>query len=137
MVNRFLSLLILGLFVLLLTGCGGGEGGGEAGSIASGESASLTWDPVPHHTAVFYTVHYGKQSSAQAGSCNYETSLDVSEPAATITGLEPGTLYYFAVSAHDGDLRSLCSDEVSKETPAKHHQKPCEHGSDIHKCNSA
>src|SRR6476620_6786907 len=111
-VCRLLSLLINGLLVISLTGCSGGEDGSQV----TGESASLTWDPVNHHTAVTYTVHFGKQSSGEDGSCNYENSLDdVTETFATITGLEPNTLYHFAVSASDGDgRRSPCSSETSK-----------------------
>jgi len=133
-VYRFLSLLILGLFVLSLTDCGGGEGGGEGGSTVT---ASLTWDPVKHLTAVSYTVHFAKQSSREGGACHYENSLDVTEPFATVTGLEPDTLYYFAVSAYDERRRSFCSNEVSKVTPATDHQKPCKHDSGGKKCNSA
>ena len=37
-------------------------------------------------------------------------------PAATVTGLDPNTTYYFAVSAYNG-LSGPCSDEVRTETP--------------------
>jgi hypothetical protein len=80
----------------------------------------LAWDPV-HQTDVSYTVHYGKQSSGEAGSCNYENSFDVDEPFATITNLEHDATYYFAVSAHVGRHRGPCSNEASKVTPAKDH----------------
>ena len=54
----------------------------------------------------------------EPGSCNYESSFDVSEPAALITGLEFNTQYYFAVSASSEDgRRSLCSNEASQLTP--------------------
>lgn len=79
--------------------------------------AFLKWKPVKHHRSVTYTVHFGKQSSGQAGSCNYERSGDVSKPHATVTGLDSNTLYFFAVSTYDGYLRSQCSNEVSKLTP--------------------
>jgi hypothetical protein len=92
-----------------------------AGMISCGESdntgaiATLSWDPAPDESNVSYTVHYGKQSSVGAGSCNYENQVDVSEPSARITGLEFNTRYYFAVSAYNGQ-RSSCSGEVSKLT---------------------
>ena len=152
-VCRLLSLLINGLLVISLTGCSGGEDGSQV----TGESASLTWEPVNHQTAVTYTVHFGEQSSGEAGSCNYENSLDdVTETFATITGLKPNTLYHFAVSASGGDgYRSLCSSEESKVTHTKDHQEkekdhqekgkdhqakeqpaPCKHSSE-HKCDPA
>ena len=150
----FVSSVIVGLFIALITsliGCGeGGDGsvnnevvsnnGVENNNVSSngvssndinngvssngdgnngvgpGPKASLTWHPVKHYRPVTYTVYFGKRSSGQAGSCNYENSVDVSIPHAMITGLESNTLYFFAVSASDGYLRSQCSNEVSKKT---------------------
>ena len=118
----------------LLTGCGGG---GETGSDPSvtvtpgssapgsssggsapvaGATASLAWSPVPDPSVMAYFVHYGRQSPGQPGSCAYEQSQYVGSPSATITGLEPNTLYYFTVSAYNG-LESACSSEVSTVTP--------------------
>ena len=91
------------------------DGDGNNG-VGPGPKASLTWHPVKHYRPVTYTVYFGKRSSGQAGSCNYENSVDVSIPHAMITGLESNTLYFFAVSASDGYLRSQCSNEVSKKT---------------------
>jgi hypothetical protein len=62
-----------------------------------------------------YYVHYGTQSPGQSGSCGYEHSQYVSDPSATILGLEFNTRYYFAVSAFNG-VEGLCSDEVSTVT---------------------
>jgi len=95
----------------LLMGCGGGDEG------LTGTTATLSWDPVVDGSATAYTVHYGKDSTGDPGSCNYEQALDVSQPFVTIAGLEPNTQYYFAVSATNGQGRSLCSNEVSKLTP--------------------
>ena len=114
-VNRFVSSLALVLFLASLTGCGGGEdgGGGPAGAMVS-----LGWDPVQHPTQISYTVYYGKQSVG-GGSCNYENSFDVSDAFATVTGLDPDTTYYFAVSANnEHGQRSHCSEEVSTVTPS-------------------
>lgn len=132
---RLVPLLILGLFLVSLTDCAGGEDGSAVDGSTVG--ASLTWSPIEHHTAVSYTVHFAKQSSVEGGACHYENSLDVTEPFATVTGLEPDTLYYFAVSAYDGRRRSFCSNEVLRITPAKDRQKPCKHTSQAKKCNSA
>ena len=121
-VCRLLSLLINGLLVISLTGCSGGEDGSQV----TGESASLTyWEPVNHQTAVTYTVHFGEQSSGEAGSCNYENSLDdVTETFATITGLKPNTLYHFAVSASGGNgYRSLFQRGLASLTHTKDHQE--------------
>jgi hypothetical protein len=63
-----------------------------------------------------YTVHFGTQSAGQPGLCAYEDSKFVTEPRAMITGLEPNTQYFFAVSAHNG-LDGPCSNEVSTITP--------------------
>ena len=112
----------------LLTGCGGGgeTGGspsvtvtpGSSGGSApvAGATASLAWSPVPDPSVIAYFVHYGRQSPGQPGSCAYEYSQYVGSPSATITGLEPNTLYYFTVSAYNG-LESACSSEVSTVTP--------------------
>jgi len=101
----FSALLVL--VIGTLNGCGGEDDTGAA--------ATLTWTPVISNSPVSYTVHYGRQSTGQPGACNYENSIDVSEPGATITGLELNTQYYFAVSAFNGS-RSSCSEEVSKLT---------------------
>lgn len=96
-----------------LTGCGGG---GEGGQPAPGVSASLEWSPVQDPSVSAYFVHYGRQSSGEQGSCSYESSVSVDSPPATVTNLEPNTLYYFSVSAYNG-LESDCSNEVSTVTP--------------------
>jgi hypothetical protein len=98
---------------------GVGNDGADDGNDGVGQErkASLRWNPVNYYRSVTYTVFFGKRSSGQAGSCNYENSVRVSKPHAMITDLESNTLYFFAVSANDGPLRSLCSNEVSKLTP--------------------
>ncbi|MGH7220661.1 MAG: fibronectin type III domain-containing protein [Nitrospiraceae bacterium] len=100
----------------LLTGCGGGEGGSEPSAAQGGATVSLAWDPVPDPSVHSYVVYYGQQSPDQPGSCAYESSMSVVSPSATITNLDPNTLYYFTVSAHNG-LESACSNEVSTVTP--------------------
>ena len=104
----------------LLTGCGSGENGGQPivtvppGSGASA-TASLTWSPVTDPSVSAYFVHYGRQSPGQEGSCTYESSISVDSSSATVTNLDPNTLYYFTVSAYNG-LESACSNEVSTIT---------------------
>ena len=115
-----LTPIIAGLLLTmmpLLTGCGGGEQTGSVPSAAPvGATASLAWSPVPDPSVSAYFVHYGRQSPGQPGSCTYESSMSVDSPSATVTNLDPNTLYYFSVSAYNG-LESLCSNEVSTVTP--------------------
>ena len=120
------------MFPLLLIGCGGGtdpgslsnatapSGGGAPTSATA--SVSLAWNPTPDPSVLAHFVYYGKASSGQSGSCKYPhskhaTSNSVTMNSVTITGLEPDTLYYFAVSAYNG-LESPCSNEVSTVTPS-------------------
>ncbi len=108
-----LTAIVTGLLLSImpiLTGCGGGETGSGAGA-----TASLAWSPVPDPSISSYLVHYGRQSPNQSGSCAYESSMSVDSPSATVTNLEPNTLYYFAVSAYNG-IESSCSNEVSTST---------------------
>lgn len=103
----------------ILCGCGG-DGGDpiiSASSTPTGAMVSLAWDPVQDPTVHGYHVHFGTQSPGQGGSCNYTDSMFVSNPSATITGLDPNTRYFFAVSSFNG-LSSPCSNEVSTVTPA-------------------
>ena len=104
---RFLYSIVLIPLISLLLGCEGDNTGGVA---------QLSWNAVVAQPQVSYTVHYGKQSSGRGGSCDYENSVDVAEPAALLTGLELDTQYYFAVSAFNEGGRSMCSSEVSKRT---------------------
>lgn len=120
--NRLLSSLksiVLGIMLTALTACGGGGEGTPAISTSSaptGATASLAWTPVPDPSVTAYQVHFGKQSTGQAGACTYQEVQSVSGPNATITGLDPNTRYFFAVSAYNG-LSGPCSNEVSAVTP--------------------
>lgn len=85
-------------------------------STPDGVTARLTWDASSDSTVSNYYVYYGKQSSGEPGSCSYEASQSVETPPATISGLEPNTLYFFAISAF-GESESPCSSEVLVVTP--------------------
>jgi hypothetical protein len=104
------------LVMPLLTGCGEGENGGNPAVAVTGSTASLEWSPVADPSVSSYFVHYGRQSPSQPGSCAYESSVSVDSSSATLTNLDPNTLYYFTVSAYNG-LESPCSNEVSTVTP--------------------
>ncbi|MBI5672474.1 MAG: fibronectin type III domain-containing protein [Nitrospirae bacterium] len=78
-------------------------------------TARLTWAVNPDPTVTGYRVYYGKESSGEPGSCSYEASQSVEAPPAIITGLEPNTPYFFAISAfggEDSEAESPCSNEV-------------------------
>jgi len=78
-------------------------------------TARLTWAVNPDPTVTGYRVYYGKESSGEPGSCSYEASQSVEAPPAIITGLEPNTPYFFAISAfggEEGEAESPCSNEV-------------------------
>ena len=114
-----LTTIVTGLLLTimpLLTGCGGGEETGGQPIAPAGATASLEWSPVPDRSVYAYFVHYGQKSPGHHGSCNYEASMWVDSPSATITDLDPNIRYYFAVSAYNG-RESACSNEVSVVTP--------------------
>ena len=110
-----LTAIVAGLLLMMmpfLSGCGG-DGEGQASTPAdTGITASLAWSPVQDPSVDSYIVRYGRQSPDQSGSCEYESSMRVTSPSATVTNLEPNTLYYFTVSAYN-DLESTCANEVS------------------------
>jgi fibronectin type III domain protein len=113
-----LTTIVTGLILTLmslLTGCGsGGETGSDPSAAAPpvATTVSLAWQPVHDHSVMGYFVHYGRHSSAHSGSCTYEHAMYSTDPAATVTNLDPDTRYYFAVSAYNG-LESACSQEIS------------------------
>jgi fibronectin type III domain protein len=115
-----LTSIVAGLLLMMmpfLSGCGGDETGSQPiVAAAVGATASLAWSPVPDPSVYTYFVHYGRQSPGQRGSCEYESSMPVDSPSATVTNLDPDTRYYFSVSAYNG-LESACSNEVSTVTP--------------------
>jgi Fibronectin type III domain len=110
--------LVLGMVLVTLSGCGTGADGGPqppSTSSTTGATAQLEWDPVPDPTVTGYNVYFGKQSAGQPGLCAYQNSQFVMAPQTTVTGLDPDTQYFFAVSAYNG-LESPCSEEVSTVT---------------------
>lgn len=114
--------ITLSVLFLSLSGCGSG-GAGEptisTTSTASGATASLAWNPVQSDAGepsiLGYYIYYGRQSTGQPGSCSYEDRKFVMTSAGTVTGLETGSRYYFAVSAYNG-VEGACSNEVFTDT---------------------
>lgn len=87
----------------------------------TGATAKLTWAESADPNVEGYFVHYGKQSSGEPGSCSYQESQRVGTPPATITGLEPNTAYFFAISAFgesENEAETPCSNEVLVVTPS-------------------
>ena len=112
--------LIATLLFSSLTDCGGGGGNGDPAGANATATVNLAWDPSPDPKVSAYDVHYGKRSPGQPHSCTYSDSMRVSAPLTTVTGLDPNTRYYFAVSAYNG-LSGSCSNEVSTVTlPSQH-----------------
>lgn len=114
----FLALTTL-TFASMVAGCGSGDRS-DSGPIISdfstvGAVVGLAWDPVEAADLLGYVVHYGNQSPNVSGSCNYESTAFTVTPSATVTHLDPNSLYYFAVSSYNG-AESVCSNEVSTVT---------------------
>jgi hypothetical protein len=116
------SRIVLGALLLTLAGCGSGEQGDPTittTATSTGVMASLRWDPVQPQTGeptiLGYYIHYGKGSPGQLGSCSYDEVKFVTTPFGTVTGLAPGSRYYFAVSAYNG-VEGDCSNEVFTNT---------------------
>jgi hypothetical protein len=111
-----LTAIVAGLLLMalpFLPGCGEGEQTGSEPSAAPvGATTSVTWDPIQDPSVSDYFVHYGRQSPGHPGSCAYESSMQVVFPPATVTNLDPNTLYYFTIRAYNG-RESACSREVS------------------------
>ena len=80
-------------------------------------SVRLDWDHSPDSDISNYYVYYGIQPTGDPGSCTYEQSQAVKSPPVTITGLEPNTPYFFAISAFK-ESESPCSIEFMLVTPS-------------------
>lgn len=81
-------------------------------TLATSAEVTLEWDPVPDERVAYYELHYGKASAA------YENAQQSTATTATISGLDEGVHYYFAVKAcnQTGTLCSAFSEELSTTT---------------------
>jgi hypothetical protein len=79
----------------------------------SNPQVRLAWTASPDTAVSGYTVHVADASRI------YSTRLTVGNVTAyTVAGLQPGQLYYFAVTAHTATaLESVASNEVTTTTP--------------------
>ncbi|MDH5642374.1 MAG: fibronectin type III domain-containing protein [Nitrospira sp.] len=117
LVNKICS-IALSLMFLSLIGCGASNEQGPTVSTtatATGATANLAWDPVNDPSVIGYYIYYGKYSPNQSGSCSYEHKQFVPSTQGTVTDLELGSTYYFAVNAYNG-IEGDCSNEVSTTT---------------------
>lgn len=76
-------------------------------------SVNLAWgaSPDPNNILRGYLIYYGVQSM------NYTNIIRVQTTSATVTGLAPNTVYYFAVAAYDiSGLTSDLSEELIYRT---------------------
>ncbi|MBI5754843.1 fibronectin type III domain-containing protein [Candidatus Peregrinibacteria bacterium] len=70
-------------------------------AIAGDSKVFLTWDASTDTDATGYKIYYGKTSVTKAGQ-TYDSTLDVKKVLTyTISNLQNGTTYYFAVTAYD------------------------------------
>jgi len=73
---------------------------------------TLAWDTAAGSVAG-YQMHYGTTSG------NYDYSVDVgNSTSCTISGLQEGDTYYFAVTAYNGSDESDYSDEINYRVPS-------------------
>lgn len=103
----------------LMAACGGGSSGSENSSSGgpsnppAAGAAVLEWDAVVATNLAGYRVHYGT-----APGSYQQTVSTGSSTTHTLTGLNSGTRYYFAVTAVDtSGAESGHSNEVFKDIP--------------------
>ncbi len=101
LVHYIKRLLRLQVLLLILPGC------------LKAAEVTLAWDANIEPSLAGYRLHYGKTSRA------YSHSVDVGNVTTyTLTGLDPGALYYFAATAYDAQgNESGFSDEISYTIP--------------------
>ena len=92
---------------------GGGTASGEEGTA----TAQLTWQGAADPGVIGYRVYYGTASRSYLQRRGEGIQLGRDE-SYVVTGLTPGTLYYFAVTAFDIDFNeSAYSNEATEQPP--------------------
>jgi len=83
-------------------------------SLLAGE-VTIAWDPPQDPSVTGYRIYYG------SGSSGYEGVLEVgTDTTYTLTDLEDGQAYYFALVAYDAEgMESQLSQEVAHNGPAR------------------
>ncbi len=83
------------------------------GTTVRAGSAAFSWNPSPDPIVAGYRVYYGTASGDYTGEISAGSATN-----ATISGLIPGTTYYFAVTTYSSlDTESPLSSEVSYTMP--------------------
>jgi hypothetical protein len=97
-------------------GAGTGTGSGATTCVTSAGDPVLTWDPVD--AVAFpglagYRIYYGTSSGTYLQAPG--NGIDVGNVTTfTVTGLTPGTTYYFVATAYDATDESVFSNEACK-----------------------
>ena len=98
---------------IAVAACGGGGASAEDGTA----TAQLTWQASASPEVIGYRVYYGVASRRYLQRRGEGIQLGRDESYA-VRGLNPGTLYYFAVTAFDIDFNeSALSIEATTQPP--------------------
>ena len=107
--HRSLGLAVFPLalgFYLELPACGSHDNQGSDGGV----SKTVSWTAVPDPSVLGYKLYWGTISH------QYDSHVDVGGNVSyTVSGLRPGTTYFFAVSAYNAGGESNLSAEVSSD----------------------
>ena len=106
--KQFFSLALVVIHVALMLGaCGSGGGDGSM----PGNVATLSWDPNSEANLAGYKLYLTTQSGRYGSSF---AAVPASVTTYQVPGLQPGTVYFFAITAYDTSGReSIPSNEVS------------------------
>ena len=105
-------LIQIGLFLLSITACASSDSAPIGGTDTLSGTATLSWDPSAGPDLAGYKV-YQTTASGVYGAPIATLAMDVT--SYTVTGLEGGTTYFFAVTAYNSDdVESSLSNEASK-----------------------
>ena len=100
---------------LVLFGCGDGSSGESSAENTALLSALLSWDDNSEMDLNGYKIYYGTVSDTYTVVEDVGLTDTPDTPQYTVTGLESGITYYFAVTAYDTSGNdSDFSNEVSK-----------------------
>jgi len=84
----------------------------------SGETVEISWKPISYQTeGGYYQVKYAEQPGGPYQNAN-TTTADKTTTSYVVTGLSPGTPYYFVVETHTNGLISDLSRELNATTRA-------------------
>jgi chitodextrinase len=80
-------------------------------------TATLEWDPVVVQNLSGYRIYFGTSPGTYIQARGAGLAVAANITTHTVTGLTPGTRYYFAVTAVDASNESAFSNEVIKDIP--------------------